>query len=83
MYRAPHTRHSTMTWLAMCDLGRPVLPVLAGGARRRARHPGRRILSSAGRRRASAAGILARAADVMVVRAAALSGATPQAREPA
>jgi hypothetical protein len=82
MYRAPHTRHSTMTWLAMGDLGRPVLPVLAGGAGRRSRRPGCRILSSPGRRRASAAGILAGAADVMVG-AAALSGATPQAREPA
>lgn len=79
MYRAPHTRHSTMTWPAISDLGPPVLTVLADVARRR---PRRRIVSGPGQRRANAAGIVARGADVMVV-AAALSGPTPRAQEPA
>jgi hypothetical protein len=82
MYQAPHTRHSTMIWPGMSDLGPLVLPVLAGGARRCAERPGRRIVSSPGQRRANAAGILASGADVTVV-AAALSGATPKAQEPA
>jgi hypothetical protein len=78
MYRAPHTRHSTMTWSAMSDLGPPGLPVLAGVALHSPQRP-RRIVSRPGQRRASAAGIVARGADAMVA-AEALFGATPNAR---
>lgn len=76
--RAPHTRHSTMTWPAMSELGPRALLVLAGVALHSPRRF-RRIVVRPGQRRASAAGIAAQGDDAMVG-AGALFGARPEAR---